>query len=115
MRRRPALFLLSLLCLPPLAAQASPPPHAAAAPYTLRIPVDEISLTFHAAGPRGEPLTHLTRGDLRLTDNSKLQTSVVMLQEYDDLPIRAGFLFDTSASMLASLPFNRAVLSAYAS
>lgn len=84
-------------------------------PYTFRIPVNEISLTFHAADAHGKPLPHLTRSDLRLTDNRKPQTAIVLLQEYDDLPIRAGFLFDTSASMLGALGFNRAIIRAYAS
>ena len=84
-------------------------------PYTLKVPVNEIALNFHAADARGKPLAHLTRGDLRLTDNGKLQTNIVMLQEYDDLPIRAGFLFDTSASMMGALGFNRAMIHAYAS
>lgn len=112
MLRRHALFFLLpafLLARPP-AAQTSPP-----APYTLHIPVDEISLTFHAADSRGKPLTRLTQRDLRLTDNGKPPAAIVMLQEYDDLPIRAGFLFDTSASMLGDLPFNRAIIYAYAS
>jgi hypothetical protein len=65
----------------------------------LRIPVDEISLTFHASDPNGKPLTQLTARDLDLSDNGKRQSSVLMLQSLQDLPIRAGFLFDISASL----------------
>jgi VWFA-related protein len=116
MRRRPALFLLSGFLLPLLAAQTPQSPRkGAASPYTLRIPVDEISLTFHAAGPSGAPLTHLNRGDLHLSDNGKGQTNIVMLEALDNLPIRAGFLFDTSASMLGAIDFNRAIIHTYAS
>ena len=104
----PAVLFTQLL-LSLAAAQNQTPP------YTLRIPVDEISLTFHPADARGKPLTHLTRGDLRLTDNGKPPAAIVMLQEYDDLPIRAGFLFDNSASMLGDIAFNRAIIHAYAS
>ncbi|HEX4039979.1 MAG TPA: VWA domain-containing protein [Acidobacteriaceae bacterium] len=99
----------TFFCVTLAAAQTSPP-----RPYTLKIPVSEISLTFHAADMHGKPLTHLTRGDLRLTDNGRLQTDMVMLQEYDDLPIRAGFLFDASASMMGELAFDRAIIHAYA-
>jgi len=38
-----------------------------------------------------------------------------MLQSLEDLPIRAGFLFDISASMLEETEFNRSVIQMYAS
>jgi Ca-activated chloride channel homolog len=104
---------LAALCLPlPAAAQA--PQGPADAPYTLRVPVDEIALTFHAGDVDGKPLTHLTRNDLKLQDNGKRQDRIVMLQSYEDLPIRVGFLFDISASMYWSLPYNRSVIRTYA-
>jgi len=116
MRRQVApAFLLFLLPGLFVLAQSPQARRDAPAPYTLRIPVDEISLMFHAAGMHGEPLTHLTRADLSLRDNGKAQTSVVMLEELDDLPIRAGFLFDTSASMMGSVAFNREIIFTYAS
>jgi len=111
MRRYSFIFVAQSSLLIALSAAQIPQ----SSPYTLRIPVNEISLSFHAADARDQPLTHLTRRDLRLTDNGKLQTNIVMLQENDDLPIRAGFLFDTSASMLRDLAFNRAIIHAYAS
>jgi VWFA-related protein len=102
-----------LFLLPPASAQA--PQSPAEAPYTLRVPVDEIALTFHAADADGKPLTHLTRNDLKLQDNGKRQDRIVMLQSYEDLPIRVGFLFDISASMYWALPYNRSVIRTYAS
>ncbi|MGA7524345.1 MAG: VWA domain-containing protein [Acidobacteriaceae bacterium] len=111
--RLPLAF--AALVVVPAAGLAQSTPHPpASAPYTLRIPVDEIALTFHAAAHNGAPLTHLTRQDLTLTDNGRRQPRIVFLQNYDDLPIRAGFLFDTSASMLGALAFNRAIIRAYA-
>jgi VWFA-related protein len=107
LRRAPSLVLTALFFSCAAAPQSTP--------YTLQVPVNEIALTFHAAAPNGTPLTHLTRRDLILTDNGRRQPQIVFLQNYDDLPIRAGFLFDTSASMLEDLPFNRAVIHAYAS
>jgi Ca-activated chloride channel homolog len=115
MRRRISLLLIFGLIPPCVLAQSQQSTNGATEPYTLRIPVDEISLNFHASDGRGAPLTHLTRNDLRLADNGKSQTNIVMLQEYDDLPIRAGFLFDTSASMLGAIGFNRAIIYTYAS
>lgn len=90
----------------------TPPPEL---PYTLRIPVDEISLTFHASDASGTPLTHLTRSDIALSDNGKAQSRIVLLQSFQGLPIRAGFLFDISASMLGEVEFNRSVIRTYAS
>lgn len=107
---RRVLPLCILFCLA-AAAQSAPP----TAPWTLRVSASEISLTFHAAGRHGDPLTHLTRADLYLTDNGKPQTNIVMLRAYDDLPIHAGFLFDTSASMLQFIDFNRSIIRVYAS
>jgi len=114
MRRRCLfVFLAFVLCAAVGRSQAAPPPPAPA-PWTLQVPVNEIALTFHAAAGNGAPLTHLTRDQLTLTDNGRRQSQIVFLHNYDDLPIRAGFLFDTSASMLGDLPFNRAIIHAYA-
>jgi VWFA-related protein len=116
MRRRSLLVsLLSGLLALLLAAAQSPQAPPSPTPYTLRIPVDEISLSFHASDSRGMPLTHLARNGLRLSDNGKLQQNIVMLEAWNDLPIRAGFLFDTSASMLRDIDFNRSIIRTYAS
>jgi VWFA-related protein len=83
--------------------------------YTLQVPVNEISLTFHAFDSHGAPLTHLQKSDLRLSDEGKPQHQIVMLESFADLPIRAGFLFDASASMMEDLGANRSIIRLYAS
>ena len=83
--------------------------------YTFRIPTDEISLRFHAYDDSAKPLTQLTVRDLALSDNGKVQNHIVMLQPLNDLPIRAGFLFDVSASVLKDIDFYRSVIETYAS
>src|ERR1700678_4056842 len=88
-------ILFSRACLAQ-AVQTTP----AAVPYTFHIPADEISLRFHASDPNGKPMTHLTVADLRLADNGKAQSHIVTLKSLEDLPIRAGFLFDISASVI---------------
>lgn len=108
--RAVSAFLLPGFLVAPLAAQTPP-----SSPYTLHIPVDEISLMFHASDAHGVPLTHLTRDDIHLTDNGKVQTNIVMLEALNDLPIRAGFLFDTSRSMLGAVAFNGSIIRTYAS
>ncbi len=97
-----------------LAQSAESQPHRAPA-YTFHVPTDEISLRFHASDQSGKPLTQLTVRDLKLSDNRKVQNHVVMLQPLDDLPIRAGFIFDVSASVLKDIEFYRSVIETYAS
>jgi Ca-activated chloride channel homolog len=115
-----SLVLRFLACiLSPLAApclaQSAPTEPAPTTPYSIRIPVDEISLTFHASDRDSKPFTRLTARDLDLSDNGKRSRGVLMLQSLEDLPIRAGFLFDISASMLEETEFNRSVIQMYAS
>ena len=119
MRQCSALFCWLACILLPLAticlAHGIQKPAETSAPYTFHIPVDEISLVFHASDAQGKPVTNLTMDELQLTDNDKPQTQVVMLQPLQDLPIRAGFLFDVSASVLKDVAFNRSVIQMYAS
>jgi Ca-activated chloride channel homolog len=86
-----------------------------AQPYTFRVPVDEISLRFHASDQLGKPLTQLAIRDLQLSDNGKVQSNIMTLQALQDLPIRAGFLFDISASVLKEVEFDRSIIETYAS
>jgi Ca-activated chloride channel homolog len=86
-----------------------------AQPYTFRVPVDEISLRFHASDQSGAPVTQLTIGGLQLSDNGKAQGNIMTLQALQDLPIRAGFLFDISASVLEEVGFERSIIETYAS
>jgi len=97
------------------AAQSAQASTDNASSYTLQVPVDEISLTFHASDASGTPLTHLTASDLHLSDNGKPQSRIVLIESLQDLPIRAGFLFDTSASMMEDFATNRSILHLYAS
>jgi Ca-activated chloride channel family protein len=83
--------------------------------YTLRIPVNEISLTFRVFDSNGAPLMNLSPDNLVLSDDGRRQNHIVMLEQYKDLPIRAGFLFDTSASIMGYLENNRSIIRLYAS
>ncbi len=118
MRRSPVFGFLASVFFPLTAsclAQSAQTNAIDNAPYSLRIPVDEISLAFHASDSHGKPLTDLAVHDLKLSDGGKQQNHIVMLQSLPDLPIRAGFLFDISASMLKDMDFNRSVIQIYAS
>jgi len=97
-----------------LAQSAESQPRRAPA-YTFHVPTDEISLRFHASDQSGKPLTQLTVRDgqtLRQPEGPKSYRDVATL---DDLPIRAGFLFDVSASVLKDIDFDRSVIETYAS
>ncbi len=83
-------------------------------PYTLTVPVDEVSLTFHASDFHGMPIEDLTLGDMRLEDNGTRQRRILSFESYRNLPIRAGILFDTSRSMLWRVKRNREIASLYA-
>jgi Ca-activated chloride channel family protein len=82
--------------------------------YTLTVPVNEVSITFHVSDSRGSATGNLTQEDLQLSDNGQPQQKLLSLQAYHDLPIRAGFLFDTSGSMLDALDHNASIANLYA-
>jgi Ca-activated chloride channel family protein len=112
-----SLLLCLLISLPTSGGLAEPPQTSAnsASSYTLQVSVDEISLTFHAFDAKGAPLTHLTPADLRLLDEGKPPDRIVMLRSSENIPIRAGFLVDTSGSMQEHLGVNRSIIGLYAS
>jgi len=77
--------------------------------FTLKMPVDEVKVTFHVSDSRGDPIEHLKRDDLDLFDNGKLQKRKVAFHEYSDLPIRVGFLLDNSPSMQNEMERQQAI------
>ena len=109
-----------LVCsLPTLVGAAQvpqgPSDNTSPVPYTVRIPVNEISLSFRAFDSSGAPLRNLLPSNLELSDDGKRQNRIVMLEPFENLPIRAAFLFDASASMMDDLGNNRSILRTYAS
>jgi VWFA-related protein len=75
--------------------------------------VNEVSLTFHVSDAHGVSLGGLKQEDLKLFDNGKPQSRIVEFQAYSDLPIRAGFLLDTSISMGSEAQHDLEIASAY--
>ena len=103
-----------LLLLAPLhcaAAQADP---QFGNDFRLRLPVDEVSLTFHAADAQGLPVNDLKAGEVTLLDNGRPPRRILAFQLMQDFPIRAGILMDTSESMTAHLQHARAIAAKYA-
>jgi hypothetical protein len=110
-----ALILLFALVLPMSVLAMDPEPasqtsSADADSFHLRFTVNEIELTFRAFDRNGAPLLHLTSDDVRLWDDGKRQNRLVMLEPYQNLPIRAGFVMDTSTSMSEHIGEDRAMI-----
>jgi VWFA-related protein len=82
--------------------------------YGLRVSVDEVVLTFHAADAHGLPINDLTLNELNLSDNGKPPRKVLSFQALQNLPINAGILLDTSESMDQNVASNRTIAAKYA-
>jgi VWFA-related protein len=82
--------------------------------YGLRVSVDEVVLTFHAADAHGLPINDLKLDELSLSDNGKPPRKILAFQSLQNLPLRAGILIDTSDSMAQDLASNEAISTKYA-
>jgi Ca-activated chloride channel homolog len=94
-------------------SQSSASVPQSAAPYSLRVSVDEVSLSFHAADAHGLPVNDLKLDELSLLDNGKPPRKIVAFGSLRDFPIRGGILMDTSVSVAGYLPRNRAIAGKY--
>jgi len=114
MRPPELITILLLLALFPHRAPAQSTDPAAPPTYSLRVSVDEVILTFHAADAHGLPVNDLKPSDITLLDNDQPPRKLLDFQLLHDSPIRAGILIDTSESMQHTLPRDRAIATAYA-
>jgi VWFA-related protein len=105
-----ALFFASLAflsagwCIAQSLASSSP---QNTAPYHLSVPVDEVSMSFHAEGTQGEPIANLTLKDFALQDNGKPPRKILSFEALDHLPVHVGILIDTSRSARGYLVASR--------
>jgi Ca-activated chloride channel family protein len=76
-------------------------------PYTMRLPVDEVMLTFSAVDANGLPITDLKASEIRVWDNGVTPSRIVAFDQLVNRPIRVGVLLDTSESMRSALPANK--------
>jgi Ca-activated chloride channel homolog len=90
-------------------AQESTSPQQSPDAYTLRLPVDEVVLTFNAEDANGLPVNDLKVSEIRVWDNRAVPRRIVEFDELANQPIRAGILLDTSESMQRMLPADRAI------
>src|SRR5271163_1815967 len=82
--------------------------------YGLSVAVDEVDLTFHAADAHGLAVNDLKLEELSLLDNGQPPAKILAFESLQDLPIRAGILLDTSASMDEHRGGDRAIAIKYA-
>jgi VWFA-related protein len=82
--------------------------------YSLRLPVDEVVVTFHATDEHGLPINDLTLGEIKLYDKGIAPRRIVAFDSLIDRPVRAGILIDTSESMQQALPKSKSVAERYA-
>ncbi|HTC74950.1 MAG TPA: VWA domain-containing protein [Edaphobacter sp.] len=81
--------------------------------YGLRVSVDEVVLTFHAADAHHLPVNDLKLDELSLFDNGRPPRKILAFQSLQDLPLRAGILIDTSDSMAQDLASNESIATKY--
>ena len=70
--------------------------------YTLKLPVDEVSLTLQAMDDEGRAVDDLKIEDLKLLDNGIRVRRIIALDSIKDAPVRVGILLDSSESMESS-------------
>jgi len=108
------LVLLVLSCAGGASCQTDTAVVQGPAAYSLRVAVDEVSLSVHAADANGLPIHDLKPEELGLLDNGQAPRRILVFHLLQDAPIRAGILMDTSESMGENLPGDRAITIQYA-
>jgi VWFA-related protein len=101
------LYVLFAGCL--ANAQESSGPGETSNAYTLRLPVDEVVLTFNALDANGVPVNDLRAEEIRIRDNGAAPKRIVAFDELMNRPLRFGILLDTSESVQSALQANKAI------
>lgn len=101
-------------CAPPV-SRASPSAASAPVPvrsrtkyngYTYRSSADEVAV-FFTATDHGKSVTNLTLKDVGVRDNSKPPLAVTGFRNESELPLRLGFVIDTSDSITTRFKFEQ--------
>jgi len=78
----------------------------ASSPYLLRSAVDEVGV-FFAVTDGGRAVSDLHLADVKLLDDRKAPTAVLGFRSEASLPLRLGFVVDTSASVTERFAFEQ--------
>lgn len=100
-------------CFSQAFAQSAPNTDGSAQNYTLKLPVDEVVLTFHASDAEGKPVNDIRSSEVRLWDNGAPPRRIVTFDALLDRALRVGILIDTSESMKPTLALNKAIAQRY--
>ena len=106
------IFSIPALFAVPLIAQSTP--NQSQTEYNLKLPVDEVVLTFHAADPHGLPVNDLKKEEVRLFDNGAPPSKVLAFDSIVNRPMRAAILIDTSESMQQTLSTSKQIAENFA-
>jgi Ca-activated chloride channel homolog len=109
-----SLILLAIIANAPRIGSQAAAGQQGAQSYGLRVSVDEVVLTFHAADAHGLPVNDLKLEELSLSDNGRPPRKILAFQALQNLPINAGILLDTSESMNQNLVHSRTIAAKYA-
>jgi VWFA-related protein len=82
--------------------------------YRLRVAVEEVVVTFHAADAHGLSVNDLRLDEIELLDNGKPPAPVFDFRVMENFPVHAGILVDASESMQGHLSIARAIANEYA-
>lgn len=82
--------------------------------YRLKLPVNEVVVTFHATDAHGLPVNDLKQGEIKLWDNGLPPRRIVAFDSALNRPIRVQILMDTSESMARALPRVQQIASIFA-
>lgn len=87
---------------------ATPAALPAQTPYSLRVSVNEVGITFHASDAQNLPVLDLRPEEVDVFDNGTGPGKIISLEHVSDRPIHAAFLIDTSGSVAAGVSRSRA-------
>ena len=104
----------TLLCCSAMLAAAQAGPGSADGSFRLKLPVNEVVLTFHAADAEGLPVNDLKQNEIRLLDNGVSPRRIVAFDLLAGRALRAGILLDTSESMRLASSQSKAIAALFA-
>lgn len=82
--------------------------------YGMKLPVDEVVVTFHVSDAQGLPINDLKESEIGLLDNGKPPAGILAFDAMVERPLRAGILIDASDSMFNDFPRIRSIATEYA-
>jgi hypothetical protein len=78
-------------------SQTNGAPDQGQEPYSLRVSVNEVSLTFHVADDQGLPINDLKVDELNILDNGKAPRKILAFQLLQDFrPVKSASVYKSS-------------------